>query len=531
MIEEKKIILLELFSGIGGFYVGLRNAGFVFDKVYYSEIDRHAIANYKYNFKESEYVGSVVDVSGTELRARHPNEQFIITFGWPCQDNSIAGKRKGQVTGTRSFLLNEAVRLIREIQPYCFVAENVKGLYSVNDGKDFRDSLELLSYLDTDDFQYIVEHQLCNTSWLLPQNRERTYFVGYSAKRSWAGVFPITESDFGINERATETTVASITAGGHSGGHHSGMTLVRHRSTEPYEHSDLCPTIRNSDKAEVRIVAQRGREEKCLTPKLTEYGKAIRKEYEEHLKIEKRKNIQQLEPREDGLTNSLTGVQKDNMIMVGDSRSDEGFRWRKTGLAPSIRGSNEKSGSPNSGLIMVGDYRKDEGFRWRDDNNAPTLQARQRTDIYGQPVIQINPSLESGGQQPYQQNRVYDADGILPALHSLSEHTNIFLTERLSELTPYQGDKITQEDEIMPTLPASGGNNLHGIGIQTNQQIRRLTEIECERLQGYVDGFTEYGDYDGTIKKIPKTQRYKMLGNAVTTNIVELVGRRIKLKP
>jgi DNA (cytosine-5)-methyltransferase 1 len=147
------MILLDLFSGIGGFHKGLENAWFEFSHILFSEIDKHAIANYKYNFKEAIYVGSIINISGTELREKYPREQFVITGGWPCQDNSIAGKRKGQVDGTRSNLLNEVIRLIREIQPEYFVFENVKGLYSVNDGKDFRYSLELLSYLDTDDFQ------------------------------------------------------------------------------------------------------------------------------------------------------------------------------------------------------------------------------------------------------------------------------------------------------------------------------------------------------------------------------------------
>lgn len=58
--------------------------------------------------------------------------------------------------------------------------------------------------------------------------------------------------------------------------------------------------------------------------------------------------------------------------------------------------------------------------------------------------------------------------------------------------------------------------------------IRRLTEIECDRLQGFPDDYTKYGNYDGKIKEIPKTQRYKMLGNAVTVNVVEAIGKKIK---
>jgi DNA (cytosine-5)-methyltransferase 1 len=66
------------------------------------------------------------------------------------------------------------------------------------------------------------------------------------------------------------------------------------------------------------------------------------------------------------------------------------------------------------------------------------------------------------------------------------------------------------------------------IGVN-NSNIRRLTEIECERLQGFPDNWTEYGNYNGIVKKIPKTQRYKLLGNAVTVKIVEEIGKRLRI--
>ena len=58
-------------------------------------------------------------------------------------------------------------------------------------------------------------------------------------------------------------------------------------------------------------------------------------------------------------------------------------------------------------------------------------------------------------------------------------------------------------------------------------RIRRLTEIECERLQGFPDNWTKFGNYDGVVKQISKTHRYKMCGNAVTTDIVELIGKKL----
>lgn len=219
---------IDLFSGTGGFHKGLVDAGFKFTHHYFSEIDKHAIANYKYKFPNAEYIGSVLNVSGTEIREKHPSAKIIVTFGWPCQDNSIAGKRKGQKPGTRSGLLFVAGRIIAESKAQLFIAENVKGLYSVNSGTDFYEAVRFLTYLDSDSPQYTVEMQLLNTSWLLPQNRERTYFVGHIGTRGFKRIFPITENDFGAIEGASNTsTVRTLTGGGHSGGMHSSMTLLR----------------------------------------------------------------------------------------------------------------------------------------------------------------------------------------------------------------------------------------------------------------------------------------------------------------
>jgi DNA (cytosine-5)-methyltransferase 1 len=72
-----------------------------------------------------------------------------------------------------------------------------------------------------------------------------------------------------------------------------------------------------------------------------------------------------------------------------------------------------------------------------------------------------------------------------------------------------------------------------GAGGNTDQfvqdyRIRRLTPIECERLQGFPDNHTEYGIYDGEVKKMSNTQRYKQCGNAVTVDIVALVAEAVR---
>ena len=165
--------------------IGFEKAGYKV-KSYFSEIDKHAVAVYKHKFKDSEYVGSVIDIDGNKL----PRID-LITFGSPCQDFSLAGKRKG-MGGDRSSLVLEAIRLIDECRPSVFIWENVKGTFSSNDGADFAAILQAFANIGG----YRLEWELLNTSRVLPQNRERIYLVGYSTKpgRNWRGVFPIGES-------------------------------------------------------------------------------------------------------------------------------------------------------------------------------------------------------------------------------------------------------------------------------------------------------------------------------------------------
>jgi DNA (cytosine-5)-methyltransferase 1 len=185
-LMKKDIVHLDLFSGAGGFAQGLKQAGFNATKHYFSEIDKHAIANYKHNFKDAQYVGSVTDVRGSQLPQR-PN---IITFGSPCQDFSLAGKRKG-MDGERSSLVSHAIRLITECRPDVFIWENVKGTFSSNNGADFWAIIQAFANIGG----YRLEWQLLNTAWLLPQNRERIYLVGHLGKGSGRNVFPFGEDD------------------------------------------------------------------------------------------------------------------------------------------------------------------------------------------------------------------------------------------------------------------------------------------------------------------------------------------------
>lgn len=169
-----------------------------------------------------------------------------------------------------------------------------------------------------------------------------------------------------------------------------------------------------------------------------------------------------------------------------------------------------------------------------------------------QGVIQVNPSIESGGKQPYQQNRVYDPSGIAPANQASLTSGSIAIVE--PKILSHYGhkDKDAMEHEISPTLKDQShghepmvisNTNMNGEtfdndhagtlragashNYQTVNRIRRLTEVEVERLQGLPDGWTATGNYDGVIKPISATQRYKLCGNGVSVPVIELIGRKL----
>jgi len=118
--------------------------------------------------------------------------------------------------------------------------------------------------------------------------------------------------------------------------------------------------------------------------------------------------------------------------------------------------------------------------------------------------------------------------GVLVGKVSRSEEGKKLRKESMKagkDYTPFQAKQIQFEnkDEINTITCATQKDNMLLQGFR----IRRLTEIECERLQGFPDNWTKYGNYNGVIKEISRTQRYKMCGNAVTVDIVKMIGVKL----
>jgi DNA (cytosine-5)-methyltransferase 1 len=198
-----KINHLDLFSGIGGFSLGLKEAGIKTNWIGFSDINKHSNKIFKRRFPNAEELGSITTIQPNKL----PNID-LVTFGFPCQDLSIAGKRGG-LSANRSSLFFEAIKIIRDKRPKYFIFENVKGVFSSNEGKDFDIILRSIA-----DIGYDGQWELCNTRWYLPQNRERVYFVGHIRGESRPKVFPIRKDDRKNDNDREESKIKII---GHSG--------------------------------------------------------------------------------------------------------------------------------------------------------------------------------------------------------------------------------------------------------------------------------------------------------------------------
>ena len=167
--------LLSLFSGIGAFEKALDNLEMPYELVAYCEIDKYASKSYSaiHNVPESMNLGDITRVDEKAL----PKDIDLVTYGFPCQDISLAGKQKGLFntdgTQTRSGLFFEALRIIEETQPRVAIAENVKNLTSKKFNAQFQIVLESLEQAGYNNYWQVLNAK----DYGIPQNRERVFIV------------------------------------------------------------------------------------------------------------------------------------------------------------------------------------------------------------------------------------------------------------------------------------------------------------------------------------------------------------------
>lgn len=167
--------LLSLFSGIGAFEKALKNLDIDYDLVNYCEIDRYASKSYSliHHVDESKNLKDVNKVDTSKL----PSDIDLITYGFPCQDISLAGKGRGfkdeQGNTTRSGLFFEALRIIEDTKPKIAIAENVKALTGKRFKREFQTVLDSLNDAGYNSYWKVLNAK----NYGLPQNRERVFIV------------------------------------------------------------------------------------------------------------------------------------------------------------------------------------------------------------------------------------------------------------------------------------------------------------------------------------------------------------------
>ena len=201
---------VSLFAGVGGFDLALERSGI---KVVASvEIDKKASAVLAKHFPHSQLFDDVCTVTGKDLiNAGFNPTTGVIVGGFPCQDVSVAGKRVGlsdsNGNATRSGLFWEVVRLLEETKAQHFILENVPGLLSSNEGRDFGIVLNALVELG-----YGVSWRILDAQYFgVPQRRRRIFIVGHLGNdgRTSAEILAIAEGRRGYLEASQQTGKAT----------------------------------------------------------------------------------------------------------------------------------------------------------------------------------------------------------------------------------------------------------------------------------------------------------------------------------
>lgn len=167
--KNKKLRVLDFFSGIGAFDCALDRLGIGYELVDAVDIDKYAVQSF------NAIHGTSFEPQDITKWDKDVGEIDIMWGSFPCQDVSAAGKQAGIVkNGTRSGLMYELMRVIGTVKPKVVFTENVKGLLN----KKFRPQLEeYLAFLGENG--YTVTMDLLNSKdFGVPQNRSRVFIVG-----------------------------------------------------------------------------------------------------------------------------------------------------------------------------------------------------------------------------------------------------------------------------------------------------------------------------------------------------------------
>lgn len=547
--------LLSLFSGIGAFEKALKNLNINYDLIAYSEIDKYASKSYSaiHNVNESLNLGDITKVNEKEL----PKDIDLITYGFPCQDISLAGKQKGLFnedgTQTRSGLFFDALRIIEEIQPKVAIAENVKNLV----GKKFKSQFEIV-LKSLEDAGYNQYWKILNSrEFGIPQNRERVFIVsirkdidtedfqfpqGFPLKLRLKDMLDdIVDEKYYISERMLRGFIE------HNERHKEKGTgfIWKPRNLDGCAstlraNASLCPTDNTIDVNEMINTKDIQSSKKINMQKLKDIklSGAYGRDFGSRGKLQDT----------DGICDTLVaamGTGGGNVPIVVDDEYEDKLiqridvpqlvKIRKyevniNKLCECLRYYKQKSNLSNNNIankLNIPQTKVEHWFR-RDKHFAiPDAEIwfslKKLLDIETNEFDESIMTFEEKEGIYEKSERHYFADGIAPTLTSSSASAEkIIISENdepkikvIGNYSPSNHDasRIVDENGIASTVKEN-----HGTVTATmhNFRIRKLTPKECFRLQGFDDYSFSLAE-----KVNSNTQLYKQAGNSITVPVIE----------
>lgn len=201
--NANSLTFLDLFSGVGGFRLGMEAAGH--RCLGYCEIDSYARKSYKaiHTTKDEVEMHDITTITDDFIRGI--GRVDVLCGGFPCQAFSLAGKRRG-FSDTRGTLFFEIARFASILRPRILFLENVKGLLNHEGGATFETILRAL-----DELGYDVEFSCINSKGYVPQNRERIYIIGHLRGERSTNIFPLSTEGQSTDSKSGKISLAGTT--------------------------------------------------------------------------------------------------------------------------------------------------------------------------------------------------------------------------------------------------------------------------------------------------------------------------------
>ena len=493
------IKVLSLFSGIGAFERAFCRIGLDWELVNYCEIDRRASLSYSMvnQCSESLNLRDVRTVTAETVRDRQVD---LITYGFPCQDISIVGKQQGFVNDsgepTRSGLFFEALRIIKELRPRYAIAENVKALTSAKFKNEFATVLSSLEEAGYNNYWRVLNAK----DYGIPQNRERVFIV--SIRRD------VDEGDFQFPDKEP-------------------LMLRLRDMLEPAESVDEKYYLSTEREGVRKLIAELESRYRINSSTAVCVASRERNPTNPSDRTTGSPTEQRLEPNSDGCTNTLTTVQKDNLLLVAEPRIITHGRvceHHRTGcyvhdpagisVAP-IAGHPPIINHPS--IIQVGNIvdnpnRDSQRGRIYDPSGlAPILNTVGGGNL--EPKITID-GLTRDTQK--QKARVFNPSGLAASLIA-TDYKEPPQISVIGQLKGGEKGRVVDRDGIGYTLTATDYKDPLKIvesGNTRTVRIRKLTPRECWRLMGFLD--EEFDRVHG----VSNSQLYKQAGNSIVVNVL-----------